>query len=141
MSTFNSSLPSESKPEELSFWQVMGLVSLIVSCHEYYSEQPVNVLFDRILKAYNENRLIILFNHDNQPCAFATYRVTSLFNGSEDMLNETSDNEVLFEDLVSPFSSPILFYRFLKNHLFENNIKAEKAYLLDHLNRKTRKIW
>ena len=116
---FPSNLPIVDKPGEMSFWQSMGISSAIISCHSVFSSSSVDDVFLSFQSALERQQAIILFNEENRPVAFATYflseNIEEYYDGNNQLNIE--NGSLLFEYIVSPFSCPLHFYRFLKQHL------------------------
>lgn len=140
---FPSNLPIVDKPGEMSFWQSMGISSAIISCHSVFSSSSVDDVFLSFQSALERQQAIILFNEENRPVAFATYflseNIEEYYDGNNQLNIE--NGSLLFEYIVSPFSCPLHFYRFLKQHLETLSIDSNKAYLLKKSENSLRKIW
>lgn len=136
-----SPLPMIKDISQLDFWQTLGVSAMLASCHTNYSEMTVLNLFDLISSSISDNRLVLFFNHENKPVFLAI--LSTLSNSLDDFSVSLSniENAVLFENIVSPFSSPIHCYRFLKVYCQENSIPSEQAYLLDMQKNTLRKVW
>lgn len=140
---FPSPLPRIENTDNLNFWQSIGIASMIFACHENYSGTILSKCFAHIRHAIEHKRVVILFNKEDRPTALATYRTYDDLRESEDVLTDkVNQREIVFDYIISPFSSPINVYRFLKNYLKEQfDSEYENAYLQDSSTGNLRHIW
>ncbi|WP_191602726.1 hypothetical protein [Marinomonas algicola] len=139
--THKSLLPTVKDVNELSFWQALGVSSMLVSCHVDYSKMMVLDLFELINKSIKNQELILFFNHENKPTFMAVYSTLLSDWDASIMIKSNSDDVILFENIISPFSSPIHCYRFLKFYCQKNSIPSMQAYVLALEKKSVRKIW
>ena len=115
---FPSPLPSIENINNLNFWQSMGIISMIFSCHDNYSGTILADCFAHIKYSLEQKRAVILFNNENRPAALATYFIYGDVQESGSLLSsEAKQGDVVFDYIISPFSSPLNIYRFLKDYL------------------------
>ncbi|RDL42843.1 hypothetical protein DN730_17430 [Marinomonas piezotolerans] len=140
---FTSPLPCVENINNLNFWRSMGIASMLFSCHNNYSSSVLGDCFEHIKHALEQKKAVILFNNENRPVALATYRTYGDVQESGSLLSsEAKHGDVVFDYIISPFSSPLNIYRFLKGYL-ESHAGREfsNAYLLDHSTGNLRHIW
>lgn len=140
---FPSPLPCVENANNLDFWQSIGIASMIFSCHENCSGTILSDCFAHISHAIEHKRAVILFNNEGRPTALATYRTYDDLEESEEVLKDkVNQRDIVFDYIISPFSSPINIYRFLKKYLKELlDDEYENAYLQDSSNGNLRHIW
>lgn len=135
---YTSLLPAIKNIGSLSFWQVLGLSSMLSSCHSKHSDYIVLDMARLIEDAFINKRINLFFNDENKPFGFSIYKKSSdnYFEG-----RTFTDKTILFESIVFPFTSPLKRYRLLKKYYLDNKVPSEKAYLIDFQEEKTRAIW
>lgn len=140
---FPSILPTVENYEKLDFWQSMGVVSMLFSCHDNYSATEVNTCFSNVKAALERKRAIVFFNNDSHPVAFFSYRFYEDVQENEDSIYRIlEEGDLLFDYIISPFSSPLDIYGFIKDYMMNyvgNEFK--RAFLFDSTNQKLRHIW
>ena len=133
-SHLTSPLPSVETPQQLTFWQSVGIATQLAACHSYDDQQSVKSFWSRISDRIQKQSLLILFNQEQRPVAFSSWT-------KPDESGKENDRTIVFTDLVSPFSSPLYFHRFLHHH-FNRNGEAPSAKLIAKTEgQPPRKIW
>lgn len=140
---FSSPLPAVADINGLTFWQSMGIAAMLFSCHENYAGTLLNDCFLKVRSAFENKRAIILFNHDHRPAALATYHTYQDCQQDDRLAGlAIKEDDVVFDYLISPFSSPLPYYRFIKKYItIHGGHEFERAFLLDHSTNKLRHIW
>ncbi len=141
MNLYNSPLPAISDVEKVTFWQFIGIASMLFSCHSRYSNYTVSNFFSSLSAAFKDKRVIVLVDSEKRPSGIAIYAKNTECLNSLYHVENIDSSDLIFESIVFPFSSPLLFYRFLKNYCLEHNIACNNAYLKDNKVTELRKIW
>lgn len=143
MTHFNMTSPLSpvETPNQLSFWQSVGIAAQLSACHDHDGQESVSSFWQRIAERIQDQSLLILFNQQQCPVAFSSWIQSSESDKNADSLDEERNRKILFTDLVSPFSSPLYFHRFLYRHFNQNGKVLSADLLAKHQEQAPRKIW
>jgi hemolysin-activating ACP:hemolysin acyltransferase len=145
-----SPLPPVETPNQLSFWQSVGIAAQLCACHRSDNQEKVESFWSRIAERIQQQSLLILFNAENKPVGFSSWINTADLDRSQFLTDiqanlisqeKAAEPPFILTDLVFPFSSPLYFHRFLHSRFTQQGENQSALLISKTKGQPARKIW